>query len=146
MNSKLPVTNSNGNEYRHCGCCEKYLPLSSFSINGKSYRTCNTCRIKSKEVYQRKKQKINVEPVQIELIELCDFLSEILNSFENGNGSENKENVANPEFTFSCVVNINTLEGSSKEKANYIIKEISDVEMDEVNFISNATNISPFYN
>lgn len=56
------------------------------------------------------------------------ILSEIIDSLENKGGCENKENEVNPEFTFSCTVNIITLEGDSKEKSNYIIKEISDVD------------------
>jgi hypothetical protein len=125
MNPNPLVTNNNGSKYQRCKGCEKTLLLNLFVINGKSYRTYNMCRIKNKEIYQQKKQQINAGGASIELIELCDYLSEILDSFEE---FENKENVVNPEFTFSCTVNIGTLEGSPKEKAKYIIKEISDVD------------------
>jgi hypothetical protein len=120
-------TNDNiGNEHQRCKGCEKTLPLNLFVINGKSYRTCNTCRIKNKESYQKKKQQIYAgitDQSPIEFIELYDLLSEI---YERE--SENKENVVNPEFIFSCTINIATLEGDSKEKANVIIKELSDID------------------
>ena len=85
----LKTNNNIGNEHQYCKGCEKTLPLNLFSINGKSYRTCNTCRIKNQEVYQRKslrKQPINAEVADqtpIELYDFSDFLSEIFYAFEN---------------------------------------------------------------
>ncbi|RIA86957.1 hypothetical protein C1645_828514 [Glomus cerebriforme] len=82
--------------------------------------------LKIKKVIKKKKQQIYAgitDKSPIEFIELYDLL---LESYERE--SENKENVANSEFIFSCTVNIATLEGDSKEKANFIIKEISDID------------------
>ena len=87
-------------------------------------------------MHQRKsiyKQQLNdpnaniANQTPIELIELHnfgDFMSEIFNIFED----ENKENTENLKFEFSCIVNTVTLEGDFKEKANYIVKEICDVD------------------
>ncbi|CAB4383212.1 unnamed protein product [Rhizophagus irregularis] len=80
-----------------------------------------------------RKWKVNAEDadqIPIELTDLCEILSEIFDPFENieRDENENQENVENHEFTFSCTINIATLEGSSKEKANQIINILSDVD------------------
>ena len=36
-------SNNINNEQQYCKGCEKNFPSSSFTNNGKSYRTCNTC-------------------------------------------------------------------------------------------------------
>ena len=99
-----------------------------------SYRSCVTCRIQSKNAYQRKLQQKNAEAgdqISIELTDLYEFLSEILDKFENiadiEIGSENQENVENHKFTFFCIVNIAILEGNSKEKANHLIQVLSNI-------------------
>ncbi len=71
---------------------------------------------------------IKCSQILIELIELYNFLSEIFNAFENITNFENKENVINLKFIFCYIVNINVLEGNLKEKANHIIKIISDID------------------
>ena len=50
MTSKILTTSDNNKQY--CKECEKTLPLNLFTVNGKSFRTCNTCRVQNKEVYQ----------------------------------------------------------------------------------------------
>ena len=70
-------TNDNiGNEHQRCKGCEKTLPLDLFVINGKSYRTCNTCRIKNKESYQKKSSRYMQElPInrQLNLLSYMTF-------------------------------------------------------------------------
>ena len=76
-------------------------------------------------------QPINAEVADqtpIELYDFSDFLSEIFYAFENAANIEDQENVESREFTFLYTVNIVTLEGNSKEKADHIIKVISDVD------------------
>lgn len=136
MDSKTLTNNNIDNIQQYCKGCEKNLPTSFFVTNENFYRTCSVCRVQNKEVHQRKsiyKQQLNnpnaniANQTPIELIELHnfgDFMSEIFNIFEN----ENKENTENLKFEFSCIVNTVTLEGDFKEKANYIIKEICDVD------------------
>lgn len=103
-----------------------------FITSKKSYKSCTTCREQSKKTYQRRKQQTNAktaDQTSIELNELFEFLSEILDAFEKDEGeSENQENMGNQEFAFSCTVNIIALEGNSKERANHIIKIISDID------------------
>jgi hypothetical protein len=60
IGNMILVTNINNNK-QFCKCCKKNLPLNLFVINGKSYWTCSTCCIKSKEVYQNKKWQLNAE-------------------------------------------------------------------------------------
>ncbi|CAB4424215.1 unnamed protein product [Rhizophagus irregularis] len=135
MNSSRPLVihNNIDNEYQYCKGCEKNLSSSLFITDKRSYRTCITCRIQNKEQKLVRKQKVNAEDadqIPIELTDLCEILSEILDPFENieRDENENQENVENHEFTFSCTVNIAILEGSSKEKANQIINILSDVD------------------
>ena len=124
MNSN---TSNIDNIQQYCKGCEKKLAPSLFITNGKSYRTCNICRLQNKASYQRHKQQSNAED-QV-LIELDDFSDKIFDAFENTISSiENKENETNTKFRFSSIVNIVTLKGDSKERANDIIKIISDVD------------------
>ncbi len=131
MNSKPLVTNDNTNNKRqYCKGCKNTLPPSSFTTNGKSYRTCNTCRFQNKTVYQRKKQQNpDADDDQI-IIEFHDFHDFLANSFGNIENNKNQENKENLEFKFSCTVNINTLEdkGDFKKQANHIISIIADVD------------------
>jgi len=140
MNSKpLVITNDNmNNKQQYCKGCENNFPPSSFTTNGKSYRTCNACRIQNKAVYQRKllhKQQnldANGENDDQNIIEFHDFHDFLADLFGNINieNNENQENKENSEFKFSCTVNINTLEGKNdfKEQANHIISIIADVD------------------
>ena len=58
-----------------------------------------------------------------------DLSDKIFDVFENtANCIENKENETNTKFKFSFTVNIVTLKGDSKERANNIIKIISDID------------------
>jgi len=128
----LRTNNNIGNEYQYCKGCERNLPLNMFITSEKSYKSCVTCREHSKKTYQRRKQQTNAETadqISIELSELYEFLSEILDAFEKDEDeSENQENIGNQEFAFSCTVNIAALEGNTKERANHIIKIISDID------------------
>jgi hypothetical protein len=126
MNSNILTTNNINNEqWQYCKGCEKNWPSSLFTTNGKLYRTCNTCRLQNKAVYQRKliqKQQDNaVDP--IEFSDFNDFMAELFEKVTNDN--ENQENL---EFKFSCTVNITGLEGDFKGRAEHIKKIISDVD------------------
>ena len=74
----------------------------------------------------------NTDQMLIEFNDLSDFISKIFDAFENTanneRDSEYKENEANPEFKFFCSVNIDILEGDSKEQVNKIIRAVSDVD------------------
>ena len=48
------MTANNIDHKQYCKGCEKNVFLSSFIVNGKSYKTCNTCRVQNKVVYQQK--------------------------------------------------------------------------------------------
>jgi hypothetical protein len=123
--SNIFVVNDNiNNEQQYCKGCEKNLPLSSFTTNGKSYRTCDTCRTQNKAVYQRKKLADDDQMV-IEFHDFYDFIAQRLDLFEhNERGEENNDNL---ELKISCIVDA-TIEGNSKEKASRIIEIISDVD------------------
>ncbi|PKY53552.1 hypothetical protein RhiirA4_547713 [Rhizophagus irregularis] len=126
----LRTNNNIGNEYQYCKGCERNLPLSVFITSKKSYKCCITCREQGKKAYQQRKQQTNAETgnqISIELNELYEFLPEILDAFEKEE-SENQENIGNQELAFSCTINIVTLEGNSKDRANHIIKMISDID------------------
>ena len=133
MNSKPPVTNYNiNNKQQYCKGCENNFPPNSFTANGKSYRTCNTCRFQDKAAYQRKllyKQQNDADNDQM-IIEFHEFHDFLADSFDNIENNENKENRENLEFKFSCTVNINTLDGKDnfKEQASHIISIIADVD------------------
>ncbi|POG62711.1 hypothetical protein GLOIN_2v1882688 [Rhizophagus irregularis DAOM 181602=DAOM 197198] len=126
----LRTNNNIGNEYQYCKGCERNLPLSVFITSKKSYKYCITCREQGKKAYQQHKQQTNAETgnqISIELNELYEFLPKILDAFEKEE-SENQENIGNQELAFSCTINIVTLEGNSKDRANHIIKMISDID------------------
>jgi hypothetical protein len=127
MDTKLLVAKKViGNKQQYCKGCEKNVSSSLFISVKRSYHTCNNCRIQNKAVYQRKSQKLNDQTL-IEFYDFSDYLSETLDSFENTvmEDKENEENI----ITFSCTVNIITLEDiNSKEKADHMIKLISDVD------------------
>lgn len=128
MNAKPLVTKRNiDNDQQYCKGCEKNLPSNLFITNKKPYRTCNICRNQNKAVHQRKSQQSSTDQIPIEFYDLSDFLS---SAFENAtnNEEETQENKENLKFIFSCTINIITLEGDSKEKADHIIKIISDVD------------------
>ena len=127
MNAKPLVTkNDTDDSQQWCKGCEKNVPSSLFITNGKSYKTCNICRAQNKAFYRQKSQKFNDDQILIEFYDLSDFISEVFNEFEN-EATENQEN--EDVFAFSCTTNIITLEGNdSKEKADHIIKVISDVD------------------
>ena len=99
-------------------------------MNGKSYYTCNTCRVQNKAVYQRKlTHKQDDNQIEIEFHDFHDFIAQIFDSFENiTDNNKKQENNGNLEFKVSCIINIITLKGDSKEKADCIIKTISDVD------------------
>ncbi|CAB4481914.1 hypothetical protein RhiirA1_469807 [Rhizophagus irregularis] len=85
---------------------------------------------KAKKLINNINNKTNAETgnqISIELNELYEFLPEILDAFEKEE-SENQENIGNQELAFSCTINIVTLEGNSKDRANHIIKMISDID------------------
>src|SRR4051812_12369438 len=71
MNSNILTTNNTdniNNEQQYCKGCEKNCLSSLFTTNGKLYRTCNTCRLQNKAVYQQKlaqKQQDNADGDQI---------------------------------------------------------------------------------
>src|SRR4051812_22550145 len=119
MNSKTLIINNN--EQQYCKGCERNFPPSSFTTNGKSYRTCNTCRIQNRKVYQQKIMP-EVDQMVIEFPDFNDFMADL---FEEGN--ENKENI---EFKLSCIIKIITLEAASnlKEWVERIVKVISNVD------------------
>src|SRR5687767_11348376 len=125
---------SNTDNWQYCKGCEKNLTTSLFTTNGKTYRTCSICRLQNKARKQQLKSSNadNTDQMLIEFDDLSDFISVILDAFENTanneRDSENKENEAKSKFTLSCSVNIVALEGDSKERANNIIKVISDVD------------------
>jgi len=114
MKLNILTTNNNiNNEQRqYCKGCEKNCPSSLFTTNGKLYRTCNTCRLQNKAVYQRKliqKQQDNADS-PIEFSDFNDFMAELFEKVTN-----DSENQGNPEFKFSCTVDITVLEGDFKE-------------------------------
>jgi hypothetical protein len=84
MNPKPFVTNNNNNKQQYCSGCENSFPPSSFTTNGNSYRTCNTCRIQYKAAYQRKllykQQNPDTNDDQI-IIEFDDFHDFLVDSF-----------------------------------------------------------------
>ncbi len=126
-------TNNTDNTQQYCKGCEKILTSSLFITNGKPYRTCSNCRLQNKASYYRKKQLKSpnadtTDQMPIEFDDLSDFISKIFDEYENAVNNENKENEANLKFQISCTVNIITLNGDSKERANDIIKVISDVD------------------
>jgi predicted AlkP superfamily phosphohydrolase/phosphomutase len=122
MTSKILTTSDNNKQY--CKGCEKTLPLNLFTVNGKSFRTCNTCRVQNKEVYQRKIMQNNADVDRV-MVDFHDFDDYIADLFENMNNSTNKEN---HEFKLSCTIKNTRLEGDLKEWANCIVKIISDVD------------------
>src|SRR4051812_3390121 len=132
------VTN-NDNMQQYCKGCEKLLTSSLFITNRKPFRTCSNCRLLNKTNYQQKLiyKQLNgssnadfTDHMPIEIDDLNDFISKVLDEFENTTNSEkeseNKENEAILTFRFSCIVNIITLEGDSRKQADDIIKAISD--------------------
>ena len=136
------MTANNIDHKQYCKGCEKNVFLSSFIVNGKSYKTCNTCCVQNKAVYQRKIQakqqakKLNKDTGLNENMEFefddfddfddfNDFIAQIFNTFENSMEFENQEN---REFKFSCAINTSKLKGNFKEQADYIVKIISDVD------------------
>lgn len=128
MNSMPLVSNNNVNNIQQfCKGCEKNLPSSSFiAVNGKSYRTCNTCRIQNRAIYQRKlisKQENDADNDQIvvEFHDFYDFFAHNYNLFEQ----KNSENL---EFKVSCIVDVNTLKENPKDQASHIIEIISDID------------------
>ena len=126
MNSNILTTNNNiNNEQRqYCKGYEKDCPSSLFTTNGKLYRTCNTCCLQNKAVYQwkliQKQQDNAVDP--IEFSDFNDFMVELFEKVTNDN-----ENQENPEFKFSCTMDITVLEGDFKGQAESIKKIILDV-------------------
>src|SRR5688572_28628964 len=95
MNSKPLITNVNidNNQWQCCRGCDRNFPPSSFTSSGKSYRTCNTCRIQNKAVYQRKlihKQENYADDQTA--IEFHDFYDFFANLFENSTNNEEQEN------------------------------------------------------
>jgi hypothetical protein len=130
-------TDNCDNTQQICKGCEKSLSSSLFITNGKFYRTCSNCRLQSKMNYYRKQQLKSpnadiIDRMPIEFDDLNDYISGIFDEFDNTisneERSENKENEANLAFRFFCTVKITTLKGDSKERANEIIKVISDVD------------------
>ena len=124
MTSRSLVTNDN-NKQQYCKGCERNLPPNSFSINEKSFLTCNACRIQNRAVYQRKIMQNNADADQLMPIDFPDFNDFMADSFESMNNNENKEN---PEFKLSCTMKITSLNGNLKEWAGCIVKIISDVD------------------
>src|SRR6266542_2864535 len=102
MKSKpLVITNNNmNNKQQYCKGCENNFPPSSFTTNGKSYRTCNTVHAAFKI---------------IQFHDFHDFLADLFGNI-NIENNENQENKENLEFKFFCTVNINTLEGKNDFK------------------------------
>src|SRR5687767_8279666 len=97
MNLKPLVTNDNNNQ-QYCKGCENNFPPSLFTASGKSYRTCNTCRLQNKAVYQRKllykQQNPDTNDDQIiEFPEFHDFLADSFGEIEDNENQENKENL-----------------------------------------------------
>ena len=87
------------NRPQYCKGCERYFPPNSFINNGKSYRTCNTCRIQNKAVYQRKltqKQQNNAYDDQMltEFHNLDDFIMHFFNLFESITDNEKTKKIS----------------------------------------------------
>src|SRR5439155_958708 len=121
MKLNILTTNNNiNNEQRqYCKGCEKNCPSSLFTTNGKLYRSCNTCRLQNKAVYQRKliqKQQDNADS-PIEFSDFNDFMAELFEKVTN-----DSENQGNLEFKFSCTVDITVLEGDLKSQKNIAIQ------------------------
>ena len=91
---------------------KKFTP-NSFSINGKSFLTCNACRIQNRAVYQRKIMQNNADADQLMPIDFPDFNDFMADSFESMNN--NNKNKENPEFKLSYTVKITSLNGNLKE-------------------------------
>jgi len=132
----LVIKDNINNEQQYCKGCERYFSPNSFTNNRKSYRTCNACRIQNKAVYQRKliqKQQNNAysdDQMPTEFHNFDDFIVHIFDLFESITITDNEreqENI-NPEFKVSYTVNITSLKGNSKERADYIVKTISEVD------------------
>jgi hypothetical protein len=132
MNPKPLVTNNNNNKQQYCSGCENNYPSSSFTVNGKFYRTCNTCRLQNKAAYQQRQlyKQQNPDTNDDQIIEFDDFHDFLADSLDNRENNENQENKENLEFKFSCIANISTLEGECnfKEWAAHIISVITDVD------------------
>ncbi|CAG8763712.1 15066_t:CDS:2, partial [Racocetra persica] len=130
MNSNPLIISNNINAQKGCSGCDKLLSLSSFITNQKTFSTCNTCRGQNKVIKQQKKiQNQDEKPDSESIIELGDFdehLMQIFDSYKCRN--DNQENNNPSQFEFSCTVNISTLEGNSKEQADYIIDVISKID------------------
>ncbi|RHZ52159.1 hypothetical protein Glove_464g61 [Diversispora epigaea] len=126
MNSSPLISNNNiNNRQQYCKGCEKNLPLNLFISNEKSFRTCETCCTQNK-VVQQKKSKKNDDQMFIDFPNFIDFIAE---KFENiANNDEDQENNNTKEFKVSCILNISTLTGNSKERAGHIVEIISDVD------------------
>jgi GTPase Era involved in 16S rRNA processing len=120
----------NTDNRQYCKGCEKNLASSLFITNGKSYHTCNNCHLQNKANYQRRKQQDTdqLDQMPIEFDDLSDFIFNIFDTINSERKCENKENETNTKFEFSSTVNIAALKGNSKERANDIIKVISDVD------------------
>ncbi|CAG8638053.1 14494_t:CDS:1 [Racocetra fulgida] len=126
-----PFATIDDNNKKSCSGCDKILPIESFIINKKTYQTCNICRAQNKLYKQNTNNEQSFDTL-IDIHELIDVISQefdtVENSVNNKVQSNNKENQDDVTFTFSCSVNINELEGSSKEQASHIIEIISDVD------------------
>ncbi len=66
----------------------------------------------------------------IEFYDFNDFIDYIAQIFDKNitNNNIEQENGINSEFKFFCTVNIVTLKGNFKEKADHIIEMISDMD------------------
>ena len=69
------------------------------------------------------------DQIEVEFKDFYDFYAHNFSLFENGTNEEKEqENSDDLEFKVSCIVNIASLEGSSKEQAGCIIEIISDID------------------
>ncbi|RIB29550.1 hypothetical protein C2G38_2155006 [Gigaspora rosea] len=120
--------NNSNNKENYCSRCDNFHSPESFITNKKTYRTCNKCRTQNK-IYKQVKNNEQSPDNLIEIHDLSDVISQEFESVENSiDNAEDKKNRNDVEFTFSCSININELEGNSKEKASKIIEIISDVD------------------
>jgi hypothetical protein len=114
-----------------CSGCYKILPIELYFHNktNKQFRTCIHCRTKSKNSKRlQKSNSDNAEPDEpviqfTNFDEFLDFYSEQLEEF-----ARNKENVEDFRLNIVCIVNSFLFDGLSKETANQITKQVSDID------------------
>jgi hypothetical protein len=102
--------------------------MELFLSSKKTYSTCSICRAQKKKIrdnQKRKRQEIENQNLDMDLIEYDDLMDEYLSTFEEFKDGENKEN----GFNFVKVLNIISLISSTpKDIAKGIIDQINDAD------------------